>query len=59
MIPIFLPDGKNQTFAEMSLKEKSTIGHRGKAMQKLITYFLDKALVFLLVKSIIALQSIK
>jgi len=37
--PIFLPDGKNQTFAEMSLKEKSTIGHRGKAMQKLITYF--------------------
>ena len=37
--PIFLPDGKNQTFAEMSLKEKSTIGHRGKAMQKLITHF--------------------
>ena len=37
--PIFLPYGKNQTFAEMSLKEKSTIGHRGKAMQKLITYF--------------------
>ena len=37
--PIFLPDGKNQTFAEMTLKEKSTIGHRGKAMQKLITYF--------------------
>ena len=38
--PIFLPDGKNQTFAEMSLQEKSTIGHRGKAMQKLITHFL-------------------
>ena len=37
--PIFLPDGKNQTFAEMSLQEKGTIGHRGKAMQKLITYF--------------------
>lgn len=37
--PIFLPYGKNQTFAEMTLKEKSTIGHRGKAMQKLITYF--------------------
>ena len=38
--PIFLPDGKNQTFAEMSLQEKSIIGHRGKAMQKLITHFL-------------------
>jgi len=38
--PIFLPDGKKQTFAEMSLQEKSTIGHRGKAMQKLITHFL-------------------
>ena len=38
--PIFLPDGKNQTFAEMSLQEKSIIGHRGKAMQKLIKHFL-------------------
>jgi XTP/dITP diphosphohydrolase len=37
--PIFLPDGKNQTFAEMSLQEKSIIGHRGKAMQKLIKHF--------------------
>jgi XTP/dITP diphosphohydrolase len=37
--PIFLPDGKNQTFAEMSLKEKSTNGHRGKAIQKLIKHF--------------------
>lgn len=39
--PIFLPDGKNQTFAEMSIKEKNTIGHRGKAIQKLITHFLQ------------------
>ena len=37
--PIFLPNGKNQTFAEMSLQEKSTMGHRGKAMQKLIAHF--------------------
>ncbi|MDB3977062.1 non-canonical purine NTP diphosphatase [Flavobacteriaceae bacterium] len=36
--PVFLPDGKNQTFAEMTLQEKSSIGHRGKAMQQLITY---------------------
>ena len=36
---IFLPDGQNQTFAEMSLQEKSTMGHRGKAMQKLIAHF--------------------
>ncbi|MGJ8666204.1 MAG: non-canonical purine NTP diphosphatase [Patiriisocius sp.] len=37
--PIFLPNGKIQTFAEMSLEEKSEIGHRGKAMRQLISYF--------------------
>lgn len=36
--PIFLPDGKSQTFAQMTLEEKSEIGHRGKAMQQLIAY---------------------
>lgn len=35
---VFLPEGANETFAEMSLKEKSTIGHRGKAMRQLIAY---------------------
>ena len=36
--PIFLPNNTNQTFAEMSLQEKSEIGHRGKAMRQLIEY---------------------
>jgi XTP/dITP diphosphohydrolase len=37
--PLFLPTGYAQTFAEMPLHEKSEIGHRGKAMRKLIAYF--------------------
>ena len=36
--PIFLPKGFDKTFAEMSLEQKSEIGHRGKAIRKLIDY---------------------
>lgn len=36
--PIFLPKGFSETFAEMTLAQKSEIGHRGKAMRLLITY---------------------
>ncbi|MDW5288176.1 non-canonical purine NTP diphosphatase [Formosa sp. PL04] len=36
--PIFRPNGLNQTFAEMPLSEKNTIGHRGKAVSLLVTY---------------------
>lgn len=36
--PIFQPNGFNKTFAEMTLEEKSEIGHRGKAMRQLIDY---------------------
>ncbi|MDP2688075.1 MAG: non-canonical purine NTP diphosphatase [Aequorivita sp.] len=36
--PIFQPNGFNKTFAEMTLEEKSKIGHRGKAMRQLIDY---------------------
>ncbi len=36
--PIFQPKGFDQTFAEMTLTQKSEIGHRGKAMRQLIDY---------------------
>ena len=36
--PIFQPNGFQETFAEMSLEQKSKIGHRGKAVRLLIDY---------------------
>lgn len=36
--PIFQPDGYEHTFAEMDLKLKTQIGHRGMAVQELITF---------------------
>ena len=33
--PIFVPDGKTRTFAEMELSEKNTISHRALAFEKL------------------------
>ncbi|CAM3367883.1 non-canonical purine NTP diphosphatase [Aequorivita lipolytica] len=36
--PIFQPKGFDKTFAEMTLTQKSKIGHRGKAMRQLIDY---------------------
>lgn len=36
--PIFKPTGFNTTFAQMSLKEKGVISHRGKAVKKLISF---------------------
>lgn len=40
--PIFQPDGYQNTFAQMTLDQKSEIGHRGKAMRKLIDYLQKK-----------------
>ncbi len=36
--PIFQPEGYQKTFAELPLKVKNLISHRGKAIQKLVTY---------------------
>jgi XTP/dITP diphosphohydrolase len=36
--PIFQPDGYDITFAEMSMEEKNRISHRGRAVDKLITF---------------------
>jgi len=33
--PIFIPDGKTKTFAEMELTEKNTVSHRARAFEKL------------------------
>jgi XTP/dITP diphosphohydrolase len=36
--PIFMPDGFKNSFAEMNLVEKGKISHRGKAIEKLVTF---------------------
>jgi len=38
--PIFTPDGYKITFAEMSKAVKSSISHRGKAVEKLVNFLL-------------------
>lgn len=37
--PIFLPDGHEQTYAEMSKEDKNAISHRYRALQKLSAFF--------------------
>ena len=36
--PVFIPDGSDKTFAEMSLDEKNVFSHRKKAIQKLVNF---------------------
>lgn len=36
--PVFLPDGKSLTFAEMGSNEKNAISHRGRAMKKFAAF---------------------
>jgi XTP/dITP diphosphohydrolase len=38
--PIFVPDGSDKTFAQMSLEEKNKFSHRKKATQQLIDFFI-------------------
>ena len=40
--PIFKPEGYDISFAQMELDTKNTISHRGKAVQKLITFLISK-----------------
>jgi len=39
--PVFIPDGKNLTFAQMNLDEKNTISHRAIAFEKLRVFLAD------------------
>ncbi len=37
--PIFMPEGYNCTFAEMTLYEKNKLSHRTRALQKMVDFF--------------------
>ena len=36
--PIFIPEGSDRTFAQMSAAEKNALSHRGRAVKKLVAY---------------------
>jgi len=36
--PVFIPEGRDRTFAEMDLDEKNTISHRARAFEKLRSF---------------------
>jgi XTP/dITP diphosphohydrolase len=42
--PIFIPEGKTQTFAEMTLSEKNKISHRARAFEKLREFLYQHSL---------------
>ncbi|GGC07917.1 RdgB/HAM1 family non-canonical purine NTP pyrophosphatase [Dyadobacter sediminis] len=39
--PIFVPDGFDRTFAEMTMQEKSALSHRGLAFSKLVGFLMQ------------------
>lgn len=36
--PVFIPEGHDQTFAQMPAEQKNSISHRGRAMQQLVAF---------------------
>lgn len=40
--PLFVPEGGESTFAEMTAAEKNALSHRGRAVRKLADYLLSK-----------------
>lgn len=40
--PIFVADGYKKTFAELSIEEKSSISHRGKAVRLLVDFLISE-----------------
>ncbi len=41
--PLFVPEGEQRTFAEMSIDEKGAISHRGRAVRSLVEFLRSKA----------------
>ncbi|HSI90859.1 MAG TPA: non-canonical purine NTP pyrophosphatase, partial [Adhaeribacter sp.] len=39
---VFVPEGYDKTFAEMSAEEKNAISHRSRAIEKLVAYLSEK-----------------
>ena len=40
--PLFVPDGFDRTFAEMTAEEKNAVSHRGRAVRTLVAYLHEK-----------------
>jgi XTP/dITP diphosphohydrolase len=40
--PVFVPEGHTRTFAEMAMEEKSSMSHRGKAIEALVAFLKKK-----------------
>lgn len=43
--PVFIPDGSDKTFAEMTMEEKKEFSHRNKAVQKLVLYLNNQSVM--------------
>ncbi len=43
--PIFVPEGYDKTFAEMSTAEKNAVSHRGNAIKKLVEFLKEQGVI--------------